>query len=106
MRKTFKWFLPAILIACFMGGPSLFAGEEHAQAPGANRIDRRQDRRALRRESRQIARRRQKLRTDISRFGPRSPQTKAARRQLRRTRRRRVRQARDLRQDRRQALRR
>lgn len=105
IRKTFKWFLPAVLIACFTAGPAAFARGRHARPPVANRIDRRQDRRALQRESRQIAQRRQKLRTAVSRFGPRSPQARAIRRQIRRFQRRRARQTRDLRQDRRQALR-
>lgn len=106
IHKTFKRFLPMVLAGCFMAAPASFAQGELDHGPVANRVDMRQDRRALHREKRQIVRRKAKLRADVRHFGPDSPQTDAARRQLRRSQRRYVRQARDLRQDRRQAFRR
>jgi len=106
IRKTLKWFLPVVLAGFFVAGPAAFAQGELGPRPAANRVDRRQDRRALRRESRQIVRRQQKLHADVRQFGPNSTRARIDRRQLRHTRHRYVRQARDLRHDRRQSLRR
>ena len=105
MRNMLKRVLPLLLAGSFLATPCIFAQEQHDPAPIRNRVDRRQDRRTLRRQGRRIARRQQRLRADVRRFGPHSPQARADRRQLRRTQRRFNHQARDLRHDRRQALR-
>jgi len=106
MRNTLKWLLPVVLAGTFMAAPAAFALGQYGVAPVRNRVDRRQDRRALRRQGRRIVRQRRRLHYDAQRYGARSPQARIDRHQLRHTQRRFKRQARDLRHDRRQALRR
>lgn len=106
MRNKLKWLLPAVLAGTFLATPSVFAQRPYAPAAVRNRVDRRQDRRALHRQSRRIVRRNQRLRADVRRFGPNSTRARIDRRQLRRTKYQFRRQARDLRHDRRQAFRR
>ncbi len=106
MGNKLRWLLPVVLAGSFIAAPSIFARERLAPAPVGNRVDRRQDRRALRRDGRRIDRRQAKLHADATRFGPNSPQARADRRHLRRSKLQFRHQARDLRQDRRQALRR
>ena len=52
IRETLKWFLPVVLTGCFLTGPAVLARGQHELAPAGNRVDRRQDRRALRRDGR------------------------------------------------------
>jgi hypothetical protein len=106
MRNTFKWLLPVVLAGTFMAAPAAFALGRYEAAAVRNRVDRRQDRRALRRQGRRIVRQHRRLRHDVQRYGARSPQARIDRHQLRHTQHRFNRQARDLRHDRRQALRR
>lgn len=103
IRKMFKRSLPVLLAGIFLTVPAVFAQAEAGPASVHNRLDRRQDRRVLRRDSRQIVRRRERLRRNVRGFGPGSPQARIARRQLRRSVRRYAVQTRDLRRDRRQA---
>lgn len=104
MRHKLKWLLPVALAGIFAAAyPSLAQGQYEPGTPG-NRGDRRQDRRALHRQSRRIVRRENRLRTDARRFGPKSAQARIDRRQLKRSKHQFRRQARDLRQDRRQAF--
>lgn len=106
MRRKLKWLLPVVLTGIFAAAyPSFAQGQYEPGTPG-NRVDRRQDRRALRRQSRRIVRRQNRLRTDVRRFGPHSPQARIDRRQLKRAKHKFRHQVRDLRQDRRQAFRR
>ena len=106
MRNKLKWVLPLVLAGTFAAAPAAFARGPLGPETENNRVDRRQDRRALRRDERKIDRRQARLHVDVRRFGPRSPQARADRRQLRHARRQFRYQARDLRQDRREALRR
>ena len=102
MRNKLRWLLPVVLAGSFITAPSIFfAQEQPVPAPVSNRVDRRQDCGALRRDGRRINRRQAKLHADARRFGPNSPQARADRRQLRRSKRQFKHQARDLRQDRR-----
>jgi hypothetical protein len=105
MGRKLKWLLPVVLAGIFAVAHPSFAQGRYEPGVRRNRIDRRQDRRALRRQGRRIVRRKQRLRADARRFGPTSARARFDRRQLRRSRRRFRRQARDLRLDRRQALR-
>ena len=102
MGNKLRWLLPMVLTGSFIAAPSIFARER--LSPVGNRVDRNQDRRALRRDERKIDRRQAKLHADARRFGPNSPQARADRRHLRRSKLQFRHQARDLRQDRRQAL--
>ena len=106
MGNKLRWLLPVVLAGSFITAPSIFAQEQPVPAPVSNRVDRRQDRGALRRDGRRINRRQAKLHADARRFGPNSPQARADRRRLTRSKQQFRYQARDLRQDRRQALRR
>jgi hypothetical protein len=106
MGNKLRWLLPVALAGSFIAAPSIFAKEQLAPAPVRNRVDRRQDRRALRHDGRRIDRRQARLHADARRFGPNSPQARADRRQLRRSERHFRYQARDLRQARGQAWRR
>lgn len=106
MRNPFKWLLPVALAGTFMAAPAAFALGQYEAAHVRNRVDRRQDRRALRRQGRRIVRQRQRLRYDVHRYGARSPRARIDRHQLRHAQHRFNRQARDLRHDRRQAPRR
>lgn len=106
MRCKLKWLLPVVLAGIFAAAhPSSAEGQNDPGTMG-NRVDRRQDRRALRRQSPRIVRRENRLRTDVRRFGPNSAQARIDRRQVKRAQHKFRRQARDLRQDRRQAFRR
>jgi len=102
MRNNLKWLLPVVLAGTFAAAPASFAHGPFGPEAENNRVDRRQDRRALRRDERKIDRRQVKLHADLRHFGPQSPQARADRRQLRHVRRQFRRQARDLRQDRRE----
>ena len=106
MRNKFRWLLPILLVGSFLTAPAAFALGQNDGGAAGNRIDRRHDRRALRRDGRQVVRRQARYRSKVRKFGPGSPQARASRRQLSRSKYRYHRQARDLRQDRRQALRR
>jgi hypothetical protein len=106
MPNKFKWILPVVLAGTFAAAPATFARGQYGPAPVNNRVDRRQDRRALRRQGRRIVRRQHRLRADVRRFGPNSTRARIDRRQLRRSKHQFKRQARDLRRDRREALRR
>ena len=106
MRNKLKWLLPVVLAGMFVAAPATFARGRFGPESVNNRVDRRQDRRALRRDERKIDRRQARLHADVKRFGPESPRARADRRQLRHARHQFRRQARDLRQDRREALRR
>lgn len=106
MRTKLKWLLPVALAGMFAAAPANFARGPFGPEVVNNRVDRRQDRRALHRDERKIDRRQVKLHSDVRRFGSRSPQARAARRQLRHDRHQFRSQARDLRQDRREARRR
>ena len=106
MRNKLKWLLTIVVAGTFAAAPAAFAGGPFGPQVVNNRVDRRQDRRALRRDERKIDRRQVKLHSDIKRFGPQSPQARTDRRQLHHTRHQFRTQARDLRQDRREAGRR
>lgn len=104
-QRKLKWLLPVVLAGIFAAAHPSFAQGRYEPGIQRNRIDRREDRRALRRQSRRIVRRKQRLRTDVRRFGPNSMRARVDRRKLRRSRRQFKRQARDLRYDRRRAFR-
>ncbi|HEV2247422.1 MAG TPA: hypothetical protein VGW37_12275 [Terriglobia bacterium] len=103
MRNELKWLLTVVLAGTFAAAPASFARGQSGPEAVNNRVDRRQDRRALRHDERKIDRRQVKLHSDVRQFGPQSPQARADRRQLRHVRHQFRRQARDLRQDRREA---
>jgi hypothetical protein len=106
MRNELKWLLPVVLAGTFAAAPATFARGRFGSEDMSNLVDRRQDRRALRRDERKIDRQQAKLHADVRHFGPQSPQAQADRRHLRRSKRQYRHQARDLRQDRREAFRR
>ncbi|HET7213307.1 MAG TPA: hypothetical protein VFL79_06960 [Terriglobia bacterium] len=106
MRLKLKWLLPVVLAGIFAAAYPSFAEGQYEHGTPGNRVDRRQDRRALRRQSWRVVRREDRLRTDVRRFGPNSAQARIDRRQVKRAKHQFRRQARDLRQDRRQAFRR
>ena len=105
-RRKLKWFLPVVLAGIFAAARPALAQGRYESEVRRNRIDRRQDRRALRRDGRRIVRRQQKLRADVRHYGPNSTRARIDRRQLRHARHQFRHQARDLRQDRGDALRR
>lgn len=105
MRPKFKWLLPVMLAGIFAVAHPTFSQGQYGPATRRNRVDRRQDRRALRRQSRRMVRQKRGLRADVQRLGPNSRRARIDRRQLRRTKRHFRRQARDLRRDRREAFR-
>jgi hypothetical protein len=105
-RNKLKWLLPVVLVGTFAAAPSAFAREQYEPAPVNNRVDGRQDRRALRHQGLRIVRRQHKLRADVRHYGPNSRRARVDRRRLRHTENQFRRQARDLRRDRREAFRR
>jgi transposase InsO family protein len=107
MRNKLKWLLPLVLAGTFAtASAAAFAQEPYARAAASNRVDRRQDRRALRRQGLRVVRRQRKFRADVRNYGPNSRPARVDRRRLARTRHQFTHQARDLRRDRREAIRR
>ena len=106
MRNKLRWLLPVVLVGSFAATPAIFAQGPNGTASTANRVDRRQDRRALRHQARQVVRQQKKLRSTVRRYGSNSTQARIQRRQLNRSKHQFNRQARHLRIERRQALRR
>ncbi len=106
MGNKLRWLLPVVLTGSFIAVPSIFAQKQPAPVPVGNRMDRQQNRRALRHDVRRINRQQARLHADARRFGSDGPQVRADRRQLRRSQQQFRHQTRELRQDRRQASRR
>lgn len=106
MQNKLKWLLPVVLAGIFAAAHPTLAQGQYEPGTRRSRVDRRQDRRALRRRGRRIVRRQHKLRADVRRFGPNSRRARVDRRRLRHAKHQFRRQARDLRHDRRQAFRR
>jgi hypothetical protein len=106
MRNELKWLLPVVLAGIFAAAPATFARGRFGSEAMSNRVDRQQDRRAMRRDGRRIVRRQHKLHADARHYGPNSTRARIDRRQLRHARHQFRHQARDLRQDRREAFRR
>jgi hypothetical protein len=106
MRNKLKWLLPVVLAGTFAAAPAAFAQGPYAPGAVRNRVDRRQDRRALRRQGRRVVRRQYKLRADVRNYGPNSRRARVDRRRLARAKHQFRHQARDLRHDRREAIRR
>ncbi len=106
MRNKLKWLLPVVLAGIFAAAHPTFAQGRYEPGIPGNRVDRRQDRRALRRKGRRVVRRQHKLRADVRNYGPGSRRARVDRRRLNHARHQFRSQARDLRHDRRQAFRR
>ena len=104
MRNNLRWLLPVVLAGMLVAAPATFAHGRFGPESMNNRVDRRQDRRALRRDGRRIVRRQQKLHADVRHYGPNSTRARIDRRKLRHAKHQFRRQARDLRQDRREAF--
>ena len=106
MRNKLKWLLPVVLAGAFAAAPATFGQGPYAPAAVSNRVDRRQDGRALRRQGRRVVRRQHKLRADVRNYGPYSRRARVDRRRLASAKHQFRHQARDLRRDRREAFRR